>query len=357
MQQLSESPSNEDKLALYALYKQATAGPNNTKKPGTFDIVGKYKWQAWTDLGAMPAAEAEKQYIALCQKLGAKFTEAGPAAAAAPAATASSAAGAHGAVPGTSGTVLIANQGNVRTLTLNRPEKKNALTFAMYTEVIAAMETAAADPSVNVLVLTGAGSFFCSGNDLTNFAEAAADPPAFAEKARGILHGFVNAFITFPKMLVVGVNGPAVGIATTVLPLADLVYASSAATFHAPLASLGQTPEGTSSYLFPARFGYARATELLVAGRKLSAEEAASWGFVNEVFEAGSFAGELGKRVAALAGVPPKASMESKRIMRGRQLAELQKANDEECATIKKAWLGPECAAAVMKFLSRPKAK
>lgn len=343
--QLTNDPGNEAKLKLYALYKQATAGPNDTKKPGAFDIVGKYKWEAWTKLGSMTKAEAEQTYIDECRRLGATFDATGPSAAAAPAAAAGP------STPST--TILIKDDGPVRTVTLNRPDKRNAISFAMYMELVAAFDAAAADPAINVLVLTGAGQFFSSGNDLSNFMEGAADPQGFAEKARGILHSIVGRFINFPKILIVGVNGPAVGIATTMLPLADLVYASHTATFHAPLAALGQTPEGTSSYMFPKVMGLPRATEILVMGRKLSATEAREWGLVNDVFESSEFQAKFAEKVKLAASMPPKASAASKAILRGKMLADLNAANDEECALIKKAWLGQECQAAVMKFLTR----
>ena len=114
VQKLADSPSNEDKLKLYALFKQASMGKNTTPKPGMMDFVGKFKWQAWADLGELSQHAAEEEYIALCKKLGA-----GGASTAAP-----TSAGAYT-------TLEISQEGAVRTIMLARPEKRNAISITM----------------------------------------------------------------------------------------------------------------------------------------------------------------------------------------------------------------------------------
>lgn len=291
------SASNEQKLALYALYKQATVGPNTTAKPGMFDMVGKFKWQAWTELGSMSTADAEKKYIDTVKEMQAAAGVGGGSSPASGGAGASSAAAASGP---TGGDILVStSEGGVRTITFNRPAKRNAITFQMYHDVVAHLQAADADPAVRVVVLTGAGSFFCSGNDLSNFAAAATQGPAkIAADGEVTLKAYVKSFIHLAKPLIVGLNGPCVGIAMTTLPLADLVYASHKATLHAPLTALGQTPEGTASLTFPQVMGPARASELLLLGRKITAETAVSYGLVNEVWEDGEFAAKLQVRAA-----------------------------------------------------------
>ena len=156
---------------------------------------------------------------------------------------------------------------------MNRPKKRNAITFEMYNEIQAALDEAAARDDVAVAVLTGSGEFYSSGNDLSNFANIPPEgPAALAEQAGDVLEAFVDKFITFPKVLVAAVNGPAVGIPVTTLPLCDIVYASHTATFHTPFTSLGQSPEACSSVTFPAIFGQTRANEMLLFGRKISGE-------------------------------------------------------------------------------------
>jgi peroxisomal 3,2-trans-enoyl-CoA isomerase len=347
---LPSAPSNEVKLKMYALFKQATVGKNTSSKPGVFDVVGKFKWQAWADLGEMTPAQAEREYIDLARSLGASAGGASAPAAKAAAATDGSAAGAADK----DRELVITTQGAVREIKLNRPAKRNAITFDMYHQIVDALEAAAKDPAVNVVVLTGAGAFYCAGNDLSNFAAAATmGPEKVAEEGEKTLKRFVAAFIHFPKMLVVGLNGPCIGIAMTTLPLADLVYASHKATLHAPLTALGQTPEGTGSYTFLEAMGPARANELLLMGRKITASEGREYGLVNEVFEDGEFRAKLAARVGELAALPPQALTLGKKQMRDRIRPALDAANEAECALIKGRWLSDECMSAVARFMSK----
>ena len=153
---LSAPPSNEDKLRLYALFKQATAGPaSGAPAPSMFDVVGKYKHNAWSALGDMSAEEAERQYCALVESLGG-------ARAASTTGKEDGGAGPAAISGGSYTTLLISDVGGVRTVTLNRPDKRNALSVTMYNEVIAALRAAATDASVRVVVLTGAGSYYCA---------------------------------------------------------------------------------------------------------------------------------------------------------------------------------------------------
>ncbi|XP_056290048.1 enoyl-CoA delta isomerase 2-like [Pseudoliparis swirei] len=154
---LKEDPGNEAKLRIYALFKQATQGPCNTPKPGMLDFVNKVKWEAWRSLGSVSQDEARQQYCDLIGSLAAAEGESSAPVAAQPA----------GSGP-TYETLLVTTEDAITTITLNRPAKKNALTTAMYDDIIAALDQAAKDDSV-ITVFTGAGDFYCSGNDLSNF--------------------------------------------------------------------------------------------------------------------------------------------------------------------------------------------
>ena len=388
VQSLSEQPPPDVKLKLYALYKQATKGQNTSPKPPLFAVVEKAKWEAHTALGNMSREEAEAQYIALCKQLGAATPTSTTATAApqsseiATAAPQSSESGdkPSGAPAKYTTITLSTTKSGVRTITMTRPDKRNALSWDMYREIMAALLEAAHDDGVQVVVLTGAGDFYSSGNDLTNFTRIPPEGPAkMADDAKALMAAYVGCFINFPKPLVAAVNGPAVGLPVTTLPLFDLVYASHRATFHAPLVALGQTPEGCSSLTFPALMGYARAVELLVLGRKVTAEEARDrYGLVNDVFEHGQFEAAVAERTQALAGLPPQAVLKAKALLRGTTLsakegggagghgtavtaspapgqaaAALHAANAREADVIKDCWLGPEVQAAVMAFLSK----
>jgi len=278
----------------------------------------------------------------------------------------------------------------VYTITMNRPKKRNAITFEMYNEIQAALDEAAARDDVAVAVLTGAGEFYSSGNDLSNFANIPPEGPgALAEQAGEVLEAFVDKFITFPKVLVAAVNGPAVGIPVTTLPLCDIVYASHNATFHTPFTSLGQSPEACSSVTFPAIFGQSRANEMLLFGRKISGElppprvsrtpppvrqpalsdmyphlraffmfaaaESKEWGLVSEVFEASTFQEEVAKRVKAGAALFPNSLRLSKQLVRNHSVEQLQAANKTELELIKSRWVSDECMQAIMSFMNRRK--
>jgi peroxisomal 3,2-trans-enoyl-CoA isomerase len=276
----------------------------------------------------------------------------GAAAAASTAASPSAAA----STPAASGVRTSISKG-VMEIRLSRPDKRNAITWAMYDEIGAALAAAAADPAVRVALVTGDGEFYSAGNDLTNFTAKMppGGPREMASFAGALLRRFVHAWIDFPKLLVVAVNGPAVGIPVSTLPLADVAYASHRATFHTPFTALGQCPEACSSLTFPALMGPAAASEVLLMGRKLTAAEAAARGLVAEVFEHGSFAAEVRARAEAAAALPPQSLSLSKQLVRGHSREALKTACDKELALIQERWISDECVSAVMAFVSRKK--
>ncbi|XP_029656116.2 enoyl-CoA delta isomerase 2 isoform X1 [Octopus sinensis] len=287
---LKEDPGNMAKLQLYALFKQASIGDCNAKKPSMVDFVGKAKYDAWNKLKGMSQDEAQLNYIKTVNEL---------VAAEAPAKTEPS---------GSTGNykfLLVECKDSVFKITFNRPAKRNAITIDMYYEIINALQEATT-ADCSIAVVTGAGEYFCSGNDLNNFANVAPENiSAMAENASVILGKFVRALIDFPKPLIALVNGPAVGISVTALGLFDAVYASDKATFHTPFSSLGQSPEGCSSYVFPKIMGTAKASEILLFNKKLTAKEAFERNLVSEVIPHGSFAEETEAKVKLYASFPP----------------------------------------------------
>ncbi|KAF6026647.1 ECI2 [Bugula neritina] len=290
LSQLKEDPGNQVKLQIYALFKQSTIGANTTKKPGMMDFVGKAKWDAWTALGSLSQDDAQLKYIELINSL------------------VSSDSSADSADPATSGkytTLDVTNQNGVCKIQLNRPKKKNAITIDMYNEWAAALAEADKDPSVVLAVVTGAGDYYCSGNDLNNFMGVKPENMSkMAQDSSVLLQNFVDAFINFSKPLIGVVNGPAVGVAVTTMGLFDLVYATDKATFHTPFSSLGQSPEGCSSYTFPKILGPMKAAEMLLFNKKISAAEACKLGLVTEVFPDQSFQTEVWERINSYAKFP-----------------------------------------------------
>ncbi|XP_039646737.1 enoyl-CoA delta isomerase 2, mitochondrial isoform X1 [Perca fluviatilis] len=334
---LKNDPGNEAKLKIYALFKQATQGPCNTPKPGMLDFVNKVKWDAWKSLGSISQDEARQQY---CDLIGSLVTaEGGTSVVAKPAGSGT-----------TYETLLVTTEDDITTIKLNRPAKKNAITTEMYNDIIAALEQAAKDDSV-ITVFTGAGDFYCSGNDLSNFTkipEGGVDE--MAKKGGDLLREYVKAYIDFPKPLVAVVNGPAVGISVTVLGLFDLVYATDRATFHTPFSQLGQSAEGCSSYTFPKIMGNAKASEMLLFNKKLTAAQACELGLVTEVFPDSSFQSEVWSRLKAYAKLPPNSLALSKQLIRSMEKDRLHAVNDAEVERLMERWTSDECFNAVMSF-------
>ena len=149
----------------------------------------------------------------------------------------------------------------VATITIDRPEKKNAITGDMYDALVASLKRAADDKSVRAVLITGAGTAFTAGNDLKDFSN-----PRFIEPDSPVL-GFMHALAAFEKPVVAAVNGLAVGIGVTLLLHCDLVYVADNATFSMPFTSLGLVPEFASTLLLPLVAGRVRAAEKLLLVR------------------------------------------------------------------------------------------
>ncbi|CAN9506052.1 unnamed protein product [Ophioblennius macclurei] len=339
---LKKDPGNEVKLKIYALFKQATQGPCNTPKPGMLDFVNKVKWDAWKSLGSITQDEARQQYCDLVSSLVAAEGGSSAHVAASPAAAAAGGA--------TYDTLQVTTEDGITTIKLNRPDKKNAITTEMYNDIIAALDSAAKDDSV-LTVITGAGDFYCSGNDLSNFTKIPEGGiEEMAKKGGDLLRKYVRAYIDFPKPLVAVVNGPAVGISVTVMGLLDLVYATDRATFHTPFSQLGQSAEGCSSYTFPKIMGAAKASEMLLFNKKLTAAQACEVGLVTEVFPDASFQAEVWTRLKEYAKLPPNSLALSKQLIRSVDKERLYAVNDAEVERLTERWTSDECFNAVMSF-------
>lgn len=336
---LTKNPGNDAMLKLYGLFKQASIGTCNTKKPGMMDFVGRAKWDAWNKLGDMTLAAAIDNYCLYVDELvGTSESEV------------------SSVDTSQYEEIIVKDENGIRTIVLNRPTKFNAITYKMYSEIQRALDEAAKIDSIVVTMITGAGNYYCSGNDLSNFMNIPPEgPQKLAADAKEILKEFVSSFIRFPKVLVAAVNGPAVGISVTTLPLCDLVYASENAHFHTPFMSLGQSPEACSSLLFPRIMGPAKANEVLLGGRKLTATEALDRGLVTRVFPTDSFSDDVKDVVTNLAKLPPKSLMKSKQLLRSFDNDILEKANKDECDLLEERWTSDECMQAILAFMKRRK--
>ncbi|KAF5278135.1 hypothetical protein FQR65_LT03651 [Abscondita terminalis] len=175
--------------------------------------------------------------------------------------------------------ILVTVNDGVKIITLNRPRKKNAIDLQMYVELTSILRNDAMNDDIVVTIITGNGEYFSSGNDISVRPSTTEELIDFVSYFRN----FVDALIDYPKLIIAVVNGPAVGVAVTALALMDVVYASDRATFYTPFVRLGICPEACSSYLLPRIMGRSKASELLLLGNKLTAEEAYCANLVSKV--------------------------------------------------------------------------
>ena len=234
----------------------------------------------------------------------------------------------------------------IRLVTLDRPERRNALDRAAYAGLAEAFRAVAGDESVAVVVLTGAGGCFTAGNDLRDFqdVETGGDSPGLT---------FLKALRACPKPVVAAVEGHAVGIGTTLLLHCDLAYAGDGARFRLPFAALGLSPEGGSSYLLPLVAGTKRAAELLLLGEPFTAADAVSAGLVNAAVPAGTALEVALAKARSLAALPRASIAATKRALRRGQDEPVARALAEEAEVFHTLRRGPDAQAAFAAFLRR----
>ena len=245
--------------------------------------------------------------------------------------------------------IAIARKGGVLTAAFDRPDKKNAITGAMYEALIAAFEEAERDDTVGAMLLSGCGGVFTAGNDIGDFlgvASRSADSGPAGEFPAG---RFIKKLAAFGKPLVAAVEGLAIGIGTTLCFHCDLVYATPDARFQMPFVNLGLMPEAGSSLLAPLRFGYAKAAEYLMLGEPFSGESARDLGLVNETVEAAQLLTLALHKAEALAAKPRAAILATRRLMRGDPTA-LETRMAAETEAFRAALASPEARGAFQAF-------
>jgi enoyl-CoA hydratase/carnithine racemase len=209
--------------------------------------------------------------------------------------------------------VLIEKDGGVLTITLNRPEKKNALTSDSYKRIGGAIDAANDDPAVRVILIQANGDMFTAGHDVSEFAAVNAGGE-MAERPSG--EPLLLALARAQKPLVAAVHGRAVGIGLTMLLHCDLVYVAEDALLSSPFVNLALVPEAASSLLLPARIGHVRAFELFTLGTPIDGRTAAEWGIANAALPAGEVQAKALAAAQALAAKPAAAVRVTKALMR-----------------------------------------
>lgn len=241
--------------------------------------------------------------------------------------------------------VTVSKVDGVLTLIMNRPDKKNALTNAMYGVLADEISGAQTDSSVRVIVIRGEGDMFTAGNDMADFASAKPD-----DGPRNVGR-FIRAIAEIDKPLIAAVQGRAVGVGTTMLLHCDHVVLAEDAKLSTPFVSLGLVPEAASSVLLPARIGHLRAFSMLALGDLVAAGDALAWGLASAVVPAGDLVGAIKAVAARLAKQPLGAIQATKRLMR--DSAAVTAHMDVEGKEFLERLQSPEAKEAFMAFVQR----
>ncbi|XP_029972102.1 chromodomain Y-like protein 2 [Salarias fasciatus] len=247
--------------------------------------------------------------------------------------------------------VVRKEEGFTHVLLSSQTTDNNALTPEIMKEVCRALGNAAADDS-KLLLLSSVGTVFCSGLEPSYLiGRLSTDRRKESSRIADAVRDFVLAFIHFKKPIVVAINGPALGLGASILPLCDVVWASERAWFQTPCAALHLTPSGCSSYTFPQILGVALANEMLFCGRKLTAQEACSRGLVSQVFWPTTFNQEVMLRVKEMASCNALVLEESKCLVRSILMSVLEEVNEKECQMLKQLWCSTKGLEALFSYL------
>lgn len=254
-------------------------------------------------------------------------------------------------------TVLFDRRGPVALITLNRPDNANTLHLPMARELLTAAIRCAGDDSVRAVVLTGAGKHFCFGGDLRGMMSEGTDVEPYLLELTSILHAAISQFASMRAPVIAAINGTAAGAGIGLVAAADLAIAGQSSKFALAYTSVGLSPDLSCSFTLPRIVGLRRAMELILTNRTLTAEEALSWGLVNQVVADGELllntALELGNRLAA---GPTEAFGQVKRLM-AHSLPGLESQMALEGRTIAALATGAEGREGITAFLEKRKPK
>ena len=246
--------------------------------------------------------------------------------------------------------IEIVDEGRIRTITFQRPDAKNAMNTAMWDGTTEAFLSAADDPAVAVVVLTGSDDSFSAGQDLLEMAAMATGNGP--EQTHGFA-GLCRTLIDFPKPLILGVNGLGLGFGVTILGLADLVFAADTARFKCPFTGLGVAPELASSASFPRLIGRQNASWVLMSSEWISAEQAHKMGLVFRVCQADTLMDETMAAARTLAAKPISSLVETKATIVEPMRAALHAAHERENAAFAKLMGGPANIEAMTAFAEK----
>ncbi len=249
--------------------------------------------------------------------------------------------------------IKTATLNGVATIEIARPEKKNALTVAMYQAMADALNAAQADPAVRAVLITGQPGIFTSGNDIEDFMSR--PPGQGSNAAESPVFQFMRALVGIDKPVVAAVTGAAIGIGTTMLLHCDLVYVSDEARLAMPFVSLGLVPEFASSLIVPKLLGNVKAAEKLLLGDPFSPEDAVEARIANAVLPAGEVVNHARRIAERFNGLPPGAVRETKKLLRRTSTDEILKTIAIEGELFSARLRSPEAMEAFQAFFQKRK--
>ena len=235
----------------------------------------------------------------------------------------------------------------ILTIRIQRPEKLNAITHDMYTQMIGAFEQAESDAQVKAIFITGTEDTFTSGNDLGDFLNK---PPAGQDSP---VFNFLKALSGLKKPLIAAATGSAVGIGTTIFLHCDLVYLGESAKLKLPFVNLGLCPEAASSYLLPALVGHLRASQAILLGETITAQQALNWGLANECYPDETYQAMAYEKAKKLVKQPAASVRLSKQLLKQSQETIVSERMAEEGEHFVNRLVSPEAKEAFTAFMEK----
>lgn len=227
-------------------------------------------------------------------------------------------------------TLLASLESATLTLRLNRPERANAFNFEMIAELRAALEQAAQNGQIRCVVLTGAGSSFCAGHDITEMLSAQGQDVSYRDHLRQTYNPLILQIRRLEKPVITAINGPVAGAGLGVALASDIRVAADTALFTVGFSGIGLVPDSAVSLLLPALIGLGRATEFTMTNQPINSVQALEWGMVNHVVPEGELAEAVGRLAAGLSAGPTGAYGLTKRLFNKNVLANLEAALEFE---------------------------
>jgi len=243
--------------------------------------------------------------------------------------------------------VIVTLEDGVRLIKINRPKRKNAYNSEVYKVLTDTLNSDANNDNVVVTIITGQGEYYSSGFDIKS---AGAETTGIPHTT--LINSLITAFMKYPKLLIAIINGPAIGIGVTTAALCDIIYASDRATFEVPFVKLGLCAEGCSSYTLPRLLGRSKASEMLLLGKKITAQEAYQFGLVARVINHNEL-DQLYQELKKFGKLPVGSIKINKKLIMANYEKAFDDANERELKQIAKCILSDEFSEAIMRFMSK----